>query len=324
MVNRDFAQDKELSSRAKAKSPGRKRIILVYFGCLVTLISAAIVFIGTRGIVWDGKSRLTLVALGPISLISFNPADGSVTTVPLPESLSIPVVKGYGRYRVDKLSDLDTQEKSSGYLFTKSFEQFFGIPINGTASGPQLQGNWFVGRTKLVLGLVTGKVTMSLSFWDTARFVWLVGGTRESKLKVFDLANAEFIRGVTQPDGNVLLEMDKNLWDQWVRKNLYDPLVDREAISVSVVNATPHQGLGTQVARLVENMGARVIQVRNEESLQDQCTIKSGLVLDKTKTLLKLKEVLGCSFVTAETQDERAEVVVVLGEEYWQRVGTSY
>lgn len=299
----------------------RKRIFAAFFLLLLLLIGSRLINILTAG-VWDGKTRFTVVVRDPTELISFSPGSGQTTVVPLPETLRIELVRGYGTYQLGKIFALDTQEKKNGQLFVGGLSHSLGIPIlswvdrHGDKSPDPA---WFSRRIPLLGRVIAGRLSSGLSWRDFLKWLWFVGG---SETQTIDLSSGGFVKAQTEPDGRVSLVLNQDRWDQWVRKSLFEETVDDERLTVVVVNSTDHQGLGGEVARQIENLGATVVRVKTEISTSDGCLVQSPKNLEKSQTLRFIKTIFSCRWEEKDTSAQRADIVVIVGEGYWRFVNS--
>jgi len=100
--------------------------------------------------------------------------------------------------------------------------------------------------------------------------------------------------------------------DKIVAELFSDDEIERENQTVEIINTTSVTGLGGRLARLITNMGGKVVQVSTENNLQ-----KNSYVLyngRKTYTVEKLNKVLGFKTTQIEKQSI-ADIRVVLGED---------
>lgn len=100
--------------------------------------------------------------------------------------------------------------------------------------------------------------------------------------------------------------------DKIVTKLFSDAEIKKESQAIEIINTTSVTGLGARLARLITNMGGRVVQVSTEESLQ-----KNSLILyngRKTYTVKKLNKVLSFNTIKMGKQSI-ADITIVIGED---------
>lgn len=101
-------------------------------------------------------------------------------------------------------------------------------------------------------------------------------------------------------------------------KSFKDSRVRSESLSVAVVNSTKHIGLAQFASTLIENCGGRVIKVADsEENILGCRVVTRENNRSYTRTWLSL--VFGCEEQYAPN-DGRADLTLILGEEYWKKI----
>lgn len=298
--------------------PSRKKKIPV-IGLLrlipgITLLAlVAFILLGIRDSRWDNQTRLNIISVNPPELISLDPPDNEINIIPLPQGFKLRLAYGYGDYRFDKVFALDKQEKKNGRLLSRSVENLFGLPVIGWIdrkhSDPVLPG---------FRSLLLREMSSNLSFFDLVRFVWFTTFTPASNVQTVDLSSNYLIKAQNNIDGSVDLVLVQDKWDQWVRKNIFDPAIDKESLTVTVVNDTNYQGLGNQVARQIENLGASVVRVITGSQSQDRCSVVGAKDNEKARTVAAVKHLFSCSWLEGDTSSQRADIVVNIGQDYWK------
>src|SRR3989338_1324016 len=252
--------------------PKRKLPVKVVFYALFFLVLSAglmLFFRGTRDSQWDGKSRLTVISISPAGLISYEPQNREVLLISFPSNFMLSLTNGYGDYYFDRVFELDRQEKKQGRLVISSVENEFGIQVI----------SWVNQKTPRQMipslaDLVLGNVKSNFSTFDLVRFVWLINGAKKIDIRNVDLSAEDLIRAKDNVDGSVSLVLAGDRWDSWVRTNMFDKAIDEERLTITVINKTNRQGLGTKAARLFENLGAQVVRVVSGNEVIDGCIVR--------------------------------------------------
>lgn len=286
--------------------------LYLIFGTIFFLFFFFTLF-GLRESLWNGRTRLTIVSVAPPGLISFDPQNTQITVIPFSQGFKLHLTLGYGDYQFDKVFDLDKQEKKNGKLLLSSIENVFGIPVVGWIS--QNSSGQILPNFR---DLLSGKLHSNLSLFDLVRFLWLVNMTARTNIQTADLSANYLIKAQNNIDGGVDLVLAQDKWDLWARNNLFDPAIDGEKITVTVINDTDHQGLGNQVARQIENLGASVVRVVNGRQAQEQCSILGRKDLGKSQTVSTIKHLFACRWTEGDSSSQRADIVVTIGKNYWR------
>jgi len=128
-------------------------------------------------------------------------------------------------------------------------------------------------------------------------------------------------------DGLRAVRVDEGKFSQMVGGKLRDrALIDEMGVSLAVVNATGYDGLATQVASTLVMTGYDVVSTTDAEvSKQSFVWMEKGVKVDDKVILWPLKHILGLSVEEKEglVGEYRAQLVVILGEDYWRRLNQS-
>ncbi|MFH1840562.1 MAG: hypothetical protein ABH807_00155 [Candidatus Shapirobacteria bacterium] len=128
-----------------------------------------------------------------------------------------------------------------------------------------------------------------LNSWDTWRFWWYIRNLAPEKIiKVGKIA--DYFR---------------------------DEAIVNDDLSLVVVNTTGHFGLANRISQVITNSGGRVVRLADDQTVLPVCRIKTERRLSNTYTVRKLKTLLGCQVFIGSVENERADVVIQLGEQNW-------
>jgi len=274
--------------------------------------------------IWDGKNRLNLVfAARPVFIASFSPGLERLSLLLIPDGTYVETTHGYGKYRIEAIWELGELEGREG-LLAESSQEYLGLPVDGWVGG----GKWEVGNEKgaqaLILNylfqLIKGRDETNLTRWDLARLWWQIKKVRFDKIYLIDLADSSAIISITLPDGTAGFELDPARLDRIIAKYFQDEKIREEGLALEIVNATDHLGLAAKAARIITNIGGRVVAVSDWDLRGEECEIRSGKKGLESYTLKKLMKVFDCQFGGEDLGDSRAEAIMVLGESYWERL----
>lgn len=276
--------------------------------------------------VWDGQSQL-IIGWGQETLAvwRWREKGGNLRLLKLPVDLLLPLAQGYGNYRVGAVAALDRWEGKQGWLVKLSLQEGLGMGVDGYAVGQfdklteASPRQWLI---QLAWGGLTGKVKTNLTWWDWMRLWWSWGKIRGGVDKV-DVGELVALAETELPDGAQVKEISVGAADQLSQKWAADEQLRGSGVRLTVVNATSHKGLGGQVGRILGNMGAIVVNVTDTADLIDAARVEVGNKPTKEASYVagRVSKMLGISkLVKGDTNEQRAEVVVWVGEDYWQRV----
>lgn len=276
-----------------------------------------------RGSFWDGTSRINFAIAGgeQVALASFGPWEKELIFLIIPKGTQIEVIHGYGKYRVESIATLEKLEKRRG-LLAESLQENLGVSVGGWIKMEDRDWKMEVGKEELLGELqeqILGSGETSLSKWDLTRLWWQVRKIRFDQVKNIDLGKISVLTSVRLADQTQVWEIDKASLDFRIQKLFTESRIREENLGVEVLNGTSHPGLGERGARLITSFGAEVILVGNNEEKRENCSIRSATSLKNSLTIEKIGKIWGCRW-EEKKEEGRAEITVILGEDYWQKL----
>lgn len=343
-------------------------VILIFIGKLVNFIgtfekpfAADAQSRSTKEYSWNGHSVMNMVFLSKdIYVVALDPKKGRVIILKVPAETYLDLPHGFGRWKAGSIYDLGQQEEPpfGAVLLKDSTTHALGIPIGGYVitkgqHNPQdiilsIHRNLFFAATML------GEIKTDFTPKELIHIYLNLAKLRPDKLRFLDLGQSQITKSILLPDGTRALALDQIRLDKFVADKLEDAYLKDEGISVGVFNSTSHPGLGERAARMITNIGGRVIFITNakthfphsivittDTNEQNQFTytkdrlsqvfapscLKSGIAnfVSKLKDWLKLNAKVGCDIravTDVQITTSRAELNVILGEDYYTRLNS--
>jgi hypothetical protein len=287
---------------------------------------------------WDGKNRINLVFVGQeVFIFSLNPWERTAILLSFPSETFIEVIHGYGQYRLEAVYQLGQIENHrGGELLAGSLQENLGIPIDGFAVISNFQfpiskdkpKDYILAAFRLLL---KGGET-NLTKWDLARLSWQIRKIRQDKIMVIEAEEGSVLEQILLADGTKGLKIDTEKAKKLAESFFKDSKIRQEDLTIAVLNSTEHFGLAERVSRIIENIGGRVIEIGNTENSKfpahpadgqvpnSECEIRSKKLLKKSYTVKKLMKIFSCQRGGGDLENYRAEVVLILGEDYWKKL----
>lgn len=280
---------------------------------------------------WEGKSRFTVVFItSPVIVVSFNPADNSLTSVSIPSDTYVDATHGYGQYRLGKIYDVGNLDHRGGEVLKSTVRELLGIPIDGyidlnqqsLTNSQSLSGVDFVVNRDQLLGwqnlfnLFSKKTKTDLRMSDIWQFYSKTGAVKAGKITFVNLINASVLISKQLPDGTNILVADQLRMDGLLRDLFHEDNIASENLKMVVLNSTDTAGLGDKIARIINNMGIQVVNVSNYAVPVQDCRLYLNKSMINSLTVVKLKRIFGCSVVDKELPDVRADIAFVVGKKY--------
>lgn len=294
----------------------KARVFWPYPKLIFLALIAFLVLLGIRSYLnstWLRQASFNMVwAPSPTMILGVSPAEKSLTVLLIKRNVTIETVGGYGFYPIGSIYDLGKLVGRKEKFLADSVQEYFGIPVDGWLIRESEKSNGAVFslakmKSDLVASLDGGSKAgffTNLSFFDRARLWWYFSFLRPDKVTVVELG--EF--GQTdQP------QIEKLLGENFAYSDLA-----KEGKTVAVLNGTSFFGLASKAARLLKNMGVRVVWVGEGESLSARCLVEVKEGNLQGATALRIKKVFACEKIVAIKGEARADIILTVGEAYYQ------
>ncbi|MCH7951445.1 LytR C-terminal domain-containing protein [Patescibacteria group bacterium] len=328
------------TSRVRKKDVSAKSFTLLKSGLTFAAIVALLIVVvvgyrvATRR-VWTDSARVSFVLQesdpsspnSGVYVVSYLSSQEQLVIVSFPEGMKIEAVGGFGPWRVESLYPLGEMQEKGGELLHRSFAEFFGVGVEGWLVTDKVGVEMSRGNARSILRRIfgralIGKARTNFGLWDLFRLWNAIGAVRLHNVELVDLSRSGAVVEQSQPDGSVTFTADLELLDQLSRRLFSHPELIEEGVAVAVLNGTNHRGLGARVARIVRNMGGDVVVVSDYSRTEEMTTLwASQDDLLKNSTTRQLSKALFIErALVGETSQQRADILVVVGEDYWTRL----
>jgi len=311
------------------KKKKRKWLGLIFFLILMGFLIFGFIkiFRSINRSLWDGKNQFNLVINSqPVMIVSLDCPEKKINILSVPDGTFVESIHGYGPYRVESLYKLGEMKDQGGYLLTGSLQEYFGLNLDGYLTGDQYQPEKIKIKNFLLnqsFNSLRGQGKTNLTRWDLLRIWWQVKKTREDKIIFIDLAQTSVSQKVDLADGSQAMKIDPERLSRIINQFFIDEGLEKEDLSVAVLNKTEHSGLANNASKIINNIGGRVVQINN---LQDKtagsssCQIKSEKKYKETYTVKKLSQIFNCQWSESGEDDQRAEIILLVGDDYWHKL----
>lgn len=287
---------------------------------------------------WDGKHEVNFVVqTEDVTIFSFNPQKRFLNILKIPADTYIPVAKGYGEFKIKNIYKLGQMEKiGGGELLNRSIQRFFAIPIDGwiklknytsqsrsdNTSSYNLENN---NLLPVFLLIIKRQAETNLSWWDLSRLFWQTKNLNIDQINKVDLEKTSFISKETLGDGSQVFKFEITNVDDLTIRLFSDEEVLKEDLQVIVLNGTDHQGLAKDMARVVKNLGAELIGVKDYNKKIDQSQIfcqsrsqTTSYTVHRIARSFAMK--INPDFTSGEKlNDQEVDLTIILGEDFWQK-----
>ncbi|MFH2086041.1 MAG: LytR C-terminal domain-containing protein [bacterium] len=199
--------------------------------------------------------RFNLAVIEPdvgVSFVSFDPTEKMILVLPFPGNLAISTRSG-GEYAVSSLYKLGNYQGQGGAFVRQKIQGFMRVPVPGylLANGGLRMG---------LLRVIFSQVDTSLSKFDAVILFY-----RLSRYSNRAVAEDELVRAGVVEDNTY----HPNRLQEYVGTRLFDWGIGGEGVSVAIVNASGENGLGSDMADFLTNLGLDVVMVRSADEQRE-------------------------------------------------------
>lgn len=275
---------------------------------------------------WDGRHEVNfIVQAQEVVIFSFNPEKNFLNILRIPGNAYIPLAKGYGEYRITNIYKLGEMEKiGGGELLSSSIQRFLAIPIDGWVKlkeEKKLAGDKLLPVFLLVL---KRQAKTNLSWWDLWRLFWQTKNLAIDQINEVDLKRTNFVSRQTLADGSEVFKFETTSVDDLTIKLFSDERVLEEDLQVIVLNGTDHSGLANDMARVIKNLGAELIGVKDHSLEINRSQIFCQSRTQATSyTAQRLAKSFDMELKNEKLNEQEVDLVIVLGEDFWQKFYSS-
>lgn len=327
--------------QSKKKLQKKTKLALIVLGIAILLIIFGQLFRFTKSLfspwedsaniqrsyIWNGDFNINLlIRASTISLLSYNPIEGKLTIIDVPDKIYLQLPHDFGKWQIRAVYKLGGDK-----LLTETLTSFFAIPVDGFLDFGSATSNR--SATEVVdrlrqspisgLNLLTN-LKSNLTLWELIRLKVSISSLRFDKIRKINLEKLGILDEEKLADGTSVFTSDPVKLDS-VLSDFAESNILKEHLSIAVFNATAKSQLAQKWTRLITNIGGNVIITSNSDK-----KIKNTQVIGAaSKTVTRLSEIfnLGCSnnpnCDRIDPKDDylasRAQVDLFLGEDYFNR-----
>lgn len=284
--------------------------------------------------IWKRSDRITFVfqelessSAPGIHVVSYLSSAETLALVSFPAGMKIEAVGEFGLWRVESLYPLGEMESKGGELLKQSLAEFFGASIDGWlvtgSGGVEIKRETARSGFRQIIGkAIFGRANTNLGLWDLIGLWRAIGLVRLHNVEWLNFSQVGAVSEQIQPDGSTAFIADLELLDQLSRHLFSHPELVEEGLAIAVLNATNHRGLGARVARNIRNMGGDVVSVSDSLRNQDSSKlwVSQDELLGSFTARFLAKTFLIDKVSKGETSQQRADVLIIVGENYWTRL----
>ncbi len=283
----------------------------------------------SKQIIWDGKGVINVAVLADQTyILSFNPDQKTLLVLKIPDETYLSVPFNFGKWSLGSVYKLGQSEPTpiGALLYRKTLEENLGIPINSYIINQKSKDSFEKKIADLRQNPLENinfleQIKTDLSFLEYWKLFWQIRGVRFDRVKILDLGQSDLTSWIILRDGTRVISIDQDELDNFIQKYFADSKIKDAGLSIGIYNTTLHPGLAEKAARIIENMGGRVVFTANSKSHLDQSIIVGGKSYTNnvlTQVFIPQKQ----TSLPTGLDSSRADINLFLGEDYFMRYNT--
>lgn len=269
---------------------------------LISIILFSIIskfYTGIRSSIFNRLIMINIALIdknGEVGLLLLSPQQ--ISFLKFPDDEILITARGYGSYPVNQI--IKPSDDHKGDLVKESLQESYNIPVYGF-------------------------ILLNDSFGEVENYKnW----TRDILWKNFQ---SETISDLNKKDSLIILNKiilkNKRLFSkkEFNKNSFYETFKDQklreEGLSIEILNSTGHDGLAKRYSDLFENIGGRVIRLADYEPVLENCQILvNNPEAVNSYTVGVLSASTGCWVGKRGKEENRADITVIIGEDYWNKL----
>ena len=318
--------------RMRRYVPSIQLLIPFFILAVAVVIAVGIIMRKSR---WDGVGQYGILVVTDhpnqsaksLALLIVRGKENTATLLPLPDTLLIETLRGYGLYKASSLFGLADLEKLPPTFVTQTLGFQFGVIVQDLIEvKPQINQPMTPSVLQQMFAQsLLFRLPSSLSYADRYRLWKFFGAMRKDQLGIIDTLSSSLIKPVDQhtkdekSKDEILYVPDFLKLDAFVGSLFADPDIRKENKAIGVVNTTGEAHLATRVARALNLMGFNVVNIAQTPNELEKTRLdleQKELLLTKTAQTVQDFFHLGTKESTVNRQhavEYRADIVLFLG-----------
>lgn len=280
----------------------------LFFLVLLLLYS----FVNSSTLFWNGKSKLSIVVDegNDVSVLTFDPANDSLTHIIIPGDTEVMVARELGRWRLKNVGKLGKSENLEGLLTAETLTKYFKFPTYAWASQEAL--GFYKGDLASRFSAVFSPYKTNLGMGDKFKLLYFSFYVKNFKKEEIDLSDTRYLKDSVLTDGESGYVLSGSIPGS-IAAIFADPYVVQDNGRAKIIDKTKRGVVGEKLGEVVEVMGFKVLSVSQESSDDMDCTV-SGVNMIARETVSKI---FGCEEVESDSND--LGIIITVGEGFEDR-----
>lgn len=300
----------------KKKTTGRTKVLV----CLAVLFMVLIITILITLYIQGTIRQVNIILVGEnIAVLKVDGVNKTASALMIPDKAYIDTAYGKGQILASSLGKYD--QHFSNNLMQATVSEYLGIPIDAyvKAAGYPLVTEGDIRKIVSIDFSLLNFRNSSFPFITYLAVSRLISNVRPDKFTMIDIGGSGIYDNSILADGSDVLVADNLKLDNILFEKFNETSILKENLTVAVLNGSKTARIATRAARIMSNMGVNVVNVGESQDRYVKCEILSNNK-SKSYTLLRLKQIFGCEIKYNALANERADLVVILGDDYANRL----
>lgn len=256
------------------------------------------------------RFNITLISKGEgVTFLSFDPVSQGVLALNFPPEMSINS-RSSGEYSIASLYQLGAYQGDGGEFARRKIQGFMRVPVPGYLVVEAKEGSI---KRNFKRGLVSAWFGMSETSLSKFDIGWLY--LRSNRYSWREVAESELVRAGVIADQTY----QPGRLQDYVGSRLFDWGIGAERTTIAVINASGENGLGSDMADFLGNLGYDVVMVRSANTDQElevsQWQVSDTVVAKEMRYVLSNLFGLNDPHIEKVGEEYRAEVLITVGKD---------
>ena len=214
----------------------------------------------TSQVLGHSQYRFNMALIVPdtgITFVSFDPSEKSILSLVFPTDMAIST-RSSGEYSISSLYKLGSYRGQGGKFARQKIQGFMRVPIPGYVVANTHRKQVRSNLKSALLRVIIGRSETSLSKFDAIYLYY-----RANRYSLREVDEEELVRSAVIEKGEKGSLYHPERLQEYVGTRLFDWGIGATGVTVAIVNESGENGLGSDMADFLTNLGLDVVMVRS-------------------------------------------------------------
>lgn len=268
----------------------------------------------------------------PLLVGSFDTLDKKVIILAIPASTYVLIYGNYGWYPLGSAYELGQLEHPprGGLILLKTISELIGAPIDyylKSETPISTDENAIISYKQKLSGVsgvflvfraptwIKNNLDTNLTLYQIYNLWWRLMLVRRSSIEYINIG-PDILEELLLADGSKGYALRSDQLDLISEKIFKDSRIQKESVSIEILNSTASNGLAASTQRLLENIGCSVVNTGNYKTPLDRSVLVVNNPLQANSyTAKRLANILNLETKEALLDDSTADLTIILGND---------